>query len=212
MSTPFLAELLEVSPYDRLTGIRLSRPEPAYTEAGGVLTLDLLSLPQDHEADVDGSLVDRFLPYGLGGFHGRADDGGEWIVIAQYGPPKDQGSFGVARWSQPSGRREPSAPEAGPETCSSLSRALQLAHVPPFPCAAAALDQRSLVEPFPDPDVVADWSVDQLYRALLAELCGMPLDVIVQLTPLGCGFPNDAHECQGDVTSDVFARWSAPRA
>ncbi|AEG43662.1 hypothetical protein [Isoptericola variabilis] len=211
MSTPFLAELLEVPPYDRLTGIRLSRPEPAYTDAGGALTLDLLSLPEDHEADVDGSLVDRFLPYGLGGFHGRADDGSEWIVIAQYGPPKDQG-FGAVRSTQPWGRREASAPEPGLETRWSLARALRLAGVPRFPRATVALDRRSLVEPFPDPDVVADWSVDQLYRALLAELCGMPLDVIVQLTPLGCGFPNDAHECQGDVTRDVFSRWSAPRA
>lgn len=54
---------------------------------------------------------------------------------------------------------------------------------------------------------VAAWSTGDLVRGLVAELCGARLRSLAEGYDAGCAFPSAAHDCRGDVFSDVFGQW-----
>ena len=63
-----------------------------------------------------------------------------------------------------------------------------------------------------------EWSVDEegvsidltfceQLRGLVAEVCGYPIAELVARYDERCAFPDDDHECQGELLADVFQGW-----
>lgn len=192
----FLANSLPFEPETRMTSVwTKSREENDGGDA--CVTVHLILVGDDQDCDVEATLLVRFLPFHTGGFSGFDRNGKLWIVVIQHTAIDDSSELV---------RRE------GPFWTfqNSLERALQHS-----PSARVMAENRYTRDELLDiyaldglPTGRAfSWSTAELIYGLLAEMCDVSLEAVVNGYPHQCAFPNIEHACENDVFSDVFSRW-----
>ena len=197
MTVGFLFELLDFPEGSRMTDLwNNSWTDEAVGEE--IATGHFIHLGDDQHVDVETDFLSSHLPFHVAGFGGVFPDGKPWMFIMQKAPAD------IAILLR--GQDDPHA-----MLREALDRAMEF-----NPAAIVAEElswhQSDLVsvyenEGLPGP-LGQEWSIADLLRGLLAQCCGADLADVVAGFP-DCAFPHTEHRCEGDVFSDIFARWVA---
>lgn len=164
-----------------------------------VVTVHFITLGEDQDGDLEGTLLTRFLPFHTGGFSGVDPRGRPWLVIVQHGPV-DESSLLVQGegpyWTLRNFMERAVAfnPEARVWVELCLTRADLL----------GAYSDDALTR-----KTAKGWKTSELIYGLLAQMCGISLHDLATGYSKGCAFPGEKHDCQVDVFLDVYERWSA---
>lgn len=193
----FLFNTLDFPADSRMTGIWSNRnidPPVGDELASG----HFIRLPGDQHVELEGDFLNAHMPFWVAGFGGVFPDGQPWLFVLQKAPAD------VA--VRLLGIDDPAWPLRD-----SLFRALR------FNDGAVITDEYvwsrwDLLRIYEwkgiDPDAVIDWPVADLLLGLLTECCYADLGGVVGGRTAGCAFLGAEHDCEFDVFTDVFARWS----
>lgn len=192
--THFFNEL-EFPEGSRMTGVWINTTVEPPTDSDIALG-QLIDLPIDQDPVVESSFTTAYLPYHVGGFHGTYADGQGWIFVLQKCPADSRKSVGA---------NDPTWP-----MIDALERVSQLNQAAEF-TFETTWNRKRLINVYASYGIeesrITAWSISELMWGLLAQCCYAPLDRVVDGHLVQCAFLGTEHDCQGDVFSDVFARW-----
>ena len=196
---PYLFRELTFEPGSRMTGI-WTMPGAGVDHDSGreeLATVHLVRLGEFDDGAVEARFLSSHLPWCVGGFHGVTATGEPWVVLIQAVPADSAAVVG--------------ADDPYWVATADLSTALGYAPAARIP-EELNIDREFLLDAYAasdvDPGDVSDWPVTHLLWGLLAECCYVPLPDIVRGRLTQCAFPDEVHDCQHDVFTDVLAHWS----
>lgn len=184
----------------RLTGIWRS-PWIGDAEATGLRFLaSRVDLGKQDDGAVEASFISSHLPWSFGGIHGVDPAGTPWLIVLQLAPEPAGALVGSAHpyWVMADG----------------LDRALRRHGEAAVwdQQDGVGLDRRGLIQAYIDADIdhgrVAEWPTTDLVNGLLAACTPVSLEAIVAGYDTDCCFPDAPHDCQHDVFTDAFTKWS----
>jgi len=193
----YLYANLPFAPGSRLTGV-WTLPDRYDATADCLAYGQLVWLGSGQDPDVESDFLSAHVPFAIGGLHGVGPDGEPWTYLVQVMPAD------AAQLVDTSNAYWPMV--------DAMQRALRFNYAAEgFP-----LDQgwtrEELVAVYEQSGVpeaqVADWSVTELAKGLLAECCSVPLSRLADGWATGCVFPDLEHDCEQDVFADTFALWT----
>ncbi len=158
----------------------------------------LLSIPQEQDLEFEVEFLTAQLPSHVVSMGGEYDDGTPWILLVEFGPTASDEAAGDA-----------AAPRA--ETLARLFERATISNPEIIEVRNWEIDPTELRAYY-------EWSVDEegvaidltfceQLRGLVAEACGYPIAELVARYDERCAFPDDDHECQGELLADVFQGW-----
>jgi len=158
----------------------------------------LLSIPQEQDLESELEFLTAQLPSHVVSMAGEYDDGTPWILLVEFAPhsmrvPRGQSAHhAVDTLDQLFDRAVTSNPEV-----------VELRSWVIDPAELRAYYEWSADEC----GVAIDLTFCEQLRGLVAEVCGYPIAELVARHEERCAFPDDDHECQGELLADVFQGW-----
>ena len=158
----------------------------------------LLSIPQEQDLECEVEFLTAQLPSHVVSMGGEYDDGTPWILLVEFGPTEAGGTVG-----------EVVTPAV--DTLAHLYERATVSNPEIVELRNWEIDPTELLAYY-------EWSVDEegvsidltfceQLRGLVAEVCGYPIAELVARYDERCAFPDDDHECQGELLADVFQGW-----
>lgn len=158
----------------------------------------LLSIPQEQDLECEVEFLTAQLPSHVVSMGGEYDDGSPWILLIEFGPTEAGGTVG-----------EVVTPAV--DTLAHLYERATVSNPEIVELRNWEIDPTELLAYY-------EWSVDEegvsidltfceQLRGLVAEVCGYPIAELVARYDERCAFPDDDHECQGELLADVFQGW-----
>lgn len=159
-----------------------------------------VTLGSQQDGAVESSVLCSHLEWAFGGFHGVDGDGDPWLVLLQLAPESARALVGSTDpcWVMADGLERSLGFNAEAETWDETR--------------GIGRDRLGLVSEYENAGIdhgrIAEWPTPDLVEGLLAACTLVPLEQVVEGYEVGCCFPDEDHDCQGDVFSDAFAAWS----
>ena len=168
--------------------------------------IHLITLPDDQDLAAQLEFIFAQLPTCVVAFGGTYDDGSQWVVTFGRGPLGIGGNATALRDLRLHlARVTVLNPQVKVAQQVVLARRQSFDDYPRWPNRGlinSAVAAGALVAVDPNRLGVTD-----LLRGIAFEACGYSLMDFCRAYPTGCGFPEEAHDCVGDVFGDVFQAW-----
>ena len=168
--------------------------------------IHLITLPDNQDVAAQLEFIFAQLPTCVVAFGGTYEDGSQWVVTFERGPLGVGGKATALRDLRLHlGRVVALDPRVTVAQQVVLTRRQLLDWYPTWPnrgLTNAAVAAGALVAIDPNRLGVTD-----LLRGIAVEACGYSLMDFCRAYPTGCGFPNEEHDCTGDVFGDIFQAW-----
>lgn len=163
-----------------------------------IAQLRLLSIPSEQNLELEVEFLAAQLPSHVVSMGGEYDDGTPWILLLEFasvGPERPAGDS-VARATDTLGQFFERVVSSTPDVVELRNWVIDPAELRAYYEWAAD-----------DADVVVALTFCEQLRGLVAEVCGYPIAELVARSGEACAFPDDDHECQGELLADVFQGW-----